>query len=137
MTDTLMEQIIKTIDYAVEERAMYFGPHYASSLEGYGDVCRQNVGVQAAVKTVKQAVGELARFINLSDPQELYKELGSLDARCKLLAYESLKMCETVQRYKKTIREKMGGDLTDLIKQFEGLDETEEGPEEPDEPGEE
>lgn len=100
-------------------------------------MCRQNVGVQAAVKTVKQAVGELARFINLSDPQELYKELGSLDARCKLLAYESLKMCETVQRYKKTIREKMGGDLTDLIKQFEGLDETEEGPEEPDEPGEE
>ena len=56
MVDTLMEQIIKTIDYAVEERATYFGPHYASSLEGYGDVCRQNVGVQAAVKTVKQAV---------------------------------------------------------------------------------
>ena len=130
MVDTLMEQIIKTIDYAVEERATYFGPHYASSLEGYGDVCRQNVGVQAAVKAVKQAVGELVRIINLSDPQELYKELGSLDERCKLLAYESLKMCETVQRYGKTIREKMG-------KQFEGLDEMEEGPDELDETSEE
>ena len=60
-----------------------------------------------------------------------------MDERCKLLAYESLKMCETVQRYGKTIREKMGGDLTDLIKQFEGLDEMEEGPDELDETSEE
>lgn len=31
MYDTLMEQVVKTVDYAVEERAKLFGPYYASS----------------------------------------------------------------------------------------------------------
>jgi len=126
MYDTLMEQVVKTVDYAVEERAKMFGPYFASSPEGYGDVCRQNVGMLEAVKAVKKAVSDLVGYINLANPQELYTELGKLTARCQNLAYESLRMCETVRRYERTIKEKIGGDLTDLIDQFNGLDEPEE-----------
>lgn len=126
MYDTLMEQVVKTVDYAVEERTKLFGPYYASSLEGYGDVCRQNVGMLEAVKDVKRAVSDLVRYINTANPQELFDELGKLAGRCHNLAYESLKMCETVRRYERTIKEKSGGDLMDLIEKFNELDDPEE-----------
>lgn len=126
MYDTLMEQIVQTVNGAVEERAQRFGPYYASSLEGYGDVCRQNVGMLEAVKEVKKAVSDLVGYINLANPQELYTELAKLQGRCHNLAYEAMRMCETVKRYERTIKDKVGGDLTDLIDQFNRLDEPEE-----------
>lgn len=129
MTDNLMEQLQKTIDCAVEERAAQFGPHYLSSLEGYGDVHRQMVGVLASTKEVKNAVADLVGYINLTDPQELLKALDKMDARCKLLAYEGLRMCETVERYKRTVKHCTGGYLMDMINGFEGLNDEEESEE--------
>jgi len=122
MTDNLMEQLQKTIDSAVEERAAQFGPHYLSSLEGYGDVHRQLVGM----KEVKSAVADLVGYINLTDPQELLKALDKMDARCKLMTYECLRMCETVERYKRTVKDCCGGDLMDMINGFEDLNDEEE-----------
>lgn len=132
MQDTLMEQLTKTIEFAVEERANLFGPHFASSLEGYGDVHRQMVGVIASMKDVKSAVGDLVGYINQTDPQELQKALDKLDARCKLLTYEGLRMCETVERYKRTIKHCCGGDLMDLLNGFGEMDEKHDEEEEND-----
>lgn len=133
MQDTLMEQLSKTIAFAVEERAQQFGPHYASSLEGFGDIHRQLVGVMASVKEVKSAAGDLVGYINQTDPQELQKALDKLDARCKLLTYEGLRMCETVERYKRTIKDCCGGDLMDMLNDFEDLGEKPEEEENDDE----
>lgn len=130
MTDNLMEQLQKTIDCAVEERAAQFGPHYLSSLEGYGDVHRQLVGMLAGMKEVKSAVADLVGYINLTDPQELLKALDKMDARCKLMTYECLRMCETVERYKRTVKDNCGGDLIDMINGFEGLNDEEENEDE-------
>lgn len=127
MSDKLMEQIIKTVDYAVEERAMLFGPHYASSLEGYGDVHRQMVGVMDSMKDLKSQVGDLVGYVNNTDANELNKALTKLEDKSRMLAYEALRMCETVARYMRTIKDKSGGDLLDLL---EGKNEPEDDEEE-------
>ena len=126
MQDTLMEQLQKTVEFAVEERAKQYGPHYLSSLEGYGDIHRQLVGMMASMKETKSACGDLVGYINLTDPQELLKALGKLDGRCKLLTYECLRMCETVERYKRTIKHCCGGDLMDILDGFGPMDDENE-----------
>lgn len=70
MIDNLMEQVNKTVDAAVEERAQLFGPYYASRLEGYGDVHRQMVGVSAAMKQLKKDIDDLVAYVNTQDVQE-------------------------------------------------------------------
>lgn len=126
MQDTLMEQLNKTIECAVEERARQYGPHYRSSLEGYGDIHRQLVGMMASMKETKSACGDLVCYINLTDSQELLKALDKLDARCKLLTYECLRMCETVESYKRTIKHCCGGDLMDILDGFGTMDKENE-----------
>lgn len=114
MRDTMMEQINKTVEHAVNERALLYGPCYASGLEGYGDVHRQMVGVNAAMKELKRHVQDFVQYVNNQDPQEALKALDSMEVKAKVLSYEALRMCETVVRYKVTLKTHSGGDLLDI-----------------------
>lgn len=119
MLDTMMEQINKTVEQAVKERAQLYGPCYASGLEGYGDVHRQMVGVNAAIKELKRQVDDFVRYVNNQDPQEAIKALDSMEVKAKVLSYEALRMCETVVRYKVTLKTHSGGDLLDMLEEPE------------------
>lgn len=123
MLDTMMEQINKTVEQAAKERALLYGPCYASGLEGYGDVHRQMVGVNAAMKELKRHVDDFVRYVNNQDPQEAIKALDSMEVKAKALSYEALRMCETVVRYKVTLKTHSGGDLLDILN---GIEEPEE-----------
>lgn len=123
MLDTMMEQINKTVEHAVNERALLYGPCYASGLEGYGDVHRQMVGVNAAMKELKRQVDDFVRYVNNQDPQEEIKALDSMEVKAKVLSYEALRMCETVVRYKVTQKAHSGGDLLDILN---GIEEPED-----------
>ena len=115
MMDALMDQVNKTVDYAVEERTRLYGPHYESALEGYGDVTRQMIGVMASQKELKKDVTDLVGYVNSLDAQELIKALDMLDSKARLLAYEALRMCEIIVRYKTTIKNRSGGNLLDIL----------------------
>lgn len=126
MIDNLMEQVNKTVDAAVEERAQLFGPYYASGLEGYGDVHRQMVGVSAAMKQLKKDIDDLVAYANTQDVQEVMRALDSLEVKAKVLSYEALRMCETVMRYKRTVKNASGGDLLDLLNDVDPEEDEEE-----------
>lgn len=118
--DRLTEAIIAARDRAVEERAIVYGPQYASALEGYGDLSRELINLQNSVKALKKHVADVVKLVGAQDPQQLHSELVLMEGKANAAAYDALRMCAAVRTMEETVRTQTGGDLLDLM---EGEDE--------------
>ena len=123
MLDRLTEALIGACNTAVEEQTFHFGPHYASALEGYGDMARELLALQENVKALKKSVSDVVDYVGSQDTQELYKALVLTEGKANLLAYEAVKMCACIKRFQTTLRDHSGGDLLDLLNGEEDEDE--------------
>lgn len=124
MLDRLSEAVIRARDTAVEERARMYGPHYASALEGYGDMTRELLNLLDGVKAVKKCLAEIVVYIGEQDPQELHKALILMEGKANIVAYDAARMCGAVKVMEETIRAQTGGDLLDrLMDDMEDEDE--------------
>lgn len=125
--DRLTEMLIKARDAAVEERAVRYGPHYASALEGYGDLSRELLNMQNSVKALKKCLADIVDYVGAQDLQELHKTLILMEGKANTAAYDALRMCAAVRTLEETLRFQSGGDLLDMLNDdFGENDESEE-----------
>lgn len=123
MLSKLTEALIAARDAAVEERAAQYGDHYASALEGYGDLTRELLNMQSSTKALKKDLSEVVGWVGAQDLQELHKALVLMEGKAHQAAYDALRMCAAVRTLQETIRIKTGGDLLDYLDRQEPEEE--------------
>lgn len=87
---------ISTVNQAVEETIAELG-QYANTLEGYGDMCRQLLGVQDEAKELKKQCGEVV--YHLDDGQELANRLRGVEIQALRLAHVAIGMVAKLRRF--------------------------------------
>lgn len=113
--DKLSEALIGARDAAVEQRTLMYGPHYASALEGYGDLSRELINIQNAVKALKKSLADIVDYVGAQDMQQLHNALVLMEGKAHGAAYDALRMCAAVRTLEETVRIQSGGDLLDLL----------------------
>lgn len=120
MLDKLTEALIGARDAAVEQRAIMYGPNYASALEGYGDLSRELINLQNGVKALKKCLADIVDWVSAQDMQQLHQELVLMEGKAHSVAYDALRMCAAVRTLEETVRAQSGGDLLDLLEDGDG-----------------
>lgn len=113
--DRLTEALIGARDAAVEQRTMMYGPYYASALEGYGDLSRELINLQNAIKALKKSLADIVDQVGAQDLQQLHNALVLMEGKAHTAAYDALRMCAAVRTLEETVRVQSGGDLLDLL----------------------
>lgn len=91
-----MTDATSLINQAVEETSAVLG-QYANALEGYGDMCRQLIGIQEEAKELKKQCGEVV--YHLDDGQELANRLRTVEIQALRLAHVAVGMCAKLRRF--------------------------------------
>lgn len=120
MMDRLTEALISARDAAVEARTVMFGPHYASALEGYGDLSRELINMQKSVKALKKNLADIVGRVGAQDLQALHKDIILMDGKANSAAYDALRLCAAVRVMEETVRMQSGSDLLDLLEDDDG-----------------
>lgn len=120
MMDRLTEALIGARDAAVEQRTLMYGPHYASALEGYGDLSRELINLQNSVKALKKSLADIVGQVGAQDLQALHNDLVLMEGKAHSAAYDALRMCAAVRTMEETVRMQSGGDLLDLLEDGDG-----------------
>ena len=113
--DRLTEALLQARNAAVEERAEQYGPHYASALEGYGDLTRELLNMQSSTKALKKDLADIVGWVSAQELQELHKALVLMEGKAHQAAYDALRMCAAVRTLQETVRMRSGGDLLDFL----------------------
>lgn len=121
--DRLSEAIHQATETAVQQSTAVSGPHYASALEGYGDLARELVAITDDVKSLKKAIAMALGCVNAQDAQALGNILVDLEGRAYGVAYDALRMCAAAKRFGQTVRGLSGGDLLDMLDDMDGDDD--------------
>lgn len=120
MMDRLTEALIGARDAAVEARTVMYGPHYASALEGYGDLSRELINLQNSVKALKKNLADIVGRVGAQDLQALHNDLVLMEGKAHSAAYDALRLCAAVRVMEETVRVQSGGDLLDLLEDDDG-----------------
>lgn len=110
-----MSEVTRTILQAVEATEAELGA-YANPLEGYGDMCRQLIGLQEEAKELKKQCGEVV--YHLDDGQELANRLRTVEVQAQRLIHAAVGMCAKLRRFASAALP-----YGDLLTMLEGMDD--------------
>ena len=113
--DKLQNAVFQAVNAAVEEREEQSGRYYRSALEGYGDLAKELLTLQAGTKDVKKAVADVVDWVSAQEPDELARRLLTVEAKTNAMVYGAIRMCAAARRFGMTVRRDTGGDLPDLL----------------------
>ena len=75
------------------------------------------VSLNASAKNLRKEAEDLVTTVNVPDPQDATRVLNGLYSKAIQLAYESMCMCESINRYRITVQQYVGGDLIDMLQE--------------------
>lgn len=107
----------KTIQAAVEGIAAEQSG-YVNTVEGYGDMCRQLLALQADIKECKRQCGEAVNY--LDDGQTLSHVIDTAYIIALRLTYTAATLCAKLKRYRETALPE--GDLLDMMEGYDDDD---------------
>lgn len=113
-----MAKTTELILEAVEEARSELG-EYVNTLEGYGDMCRQLLGIQAEAKELKRQCGSVVERLN--DGQELANLLSTLDIQALRLTHAALGMCAKLRQFR--VAALPYGDLLTMVEDEDDADD--------------
>lgn len=97
-------------EQAVEETLKAL-QRYVNPLEGYGDMCRQLLGVQSEAKELKKLCQDVVNYID--SEQELATMLNAAEIQAMRLTLTAMGMCAKLRRFRQAALP--GGDLLDML----------------------